>query len=108
MTKRDWNGEFFKAEDNCGATIRFEEVNGEIERIPTPLITIEKANAILREEIAKLETVYMSCYLFSREESGVYMPSGPEFTEFANNWRVTKKKSDTHQTKILPPKEIEK
>lgn len=90
--KRDWYGEFFRAEDNCGATIRFEEVNGEIERIPTPLITIEKANAILREEIEKLETVTAH---HSKYDYG--------------DWRENNEEPNpTHQTKILPPTEIEK
>lgn len=101
MTKRDWYGEFFKAEDNCGATIRFEEVNGEIERIPTPLITIEKANAILRSEIEKLETVFG--HITKVHEGDYTVWSGMK------DWqRVNSHVPDTHQTKILPPKEIEK
>ena len=64
MTKRDWNGEFFKSEDfYCSAFSAASEK-----------WAASIANAILREEIAKLETVYI----------------------------------DTHQAKLLPPKEIEK
>lgn len=69
MTKRDWNGEFFTSKD--------ADIEAFVGRSVTDVfrfLTIERANAILREEIAKLETVYI----------------------------------DTHQAKLLPPKEMEK
>lgn len=91
--ERNWNGEFFKAED-------FYSKVGD-NPWDTDLNIREWAasisNAILREEIEKLKTVYgPNMYFYSTNPGEVF-----------ESW-ITCEGNFKSRTKILPPKEIEK